>query len=339
MNFGFNNTRNTYIYSTRDVVESLKNNNLNISTDVISKYLRDNDFEGKKLAIKNTEIVPFLNEPHEVWRISLYGTNEIIKYFLDKRREEEKELKEGHTIKEIVKLYGEDYKKCNDSQICIFMQQENFEQRGLAKKTKYNCNGPQRWVVTQEGVDELLKKLFVKKGQQTIFNDDTKYIYNVKEIKEKLKDRYYIPDNTKISRLMNNLELAGWSKKMPKPSNGDFNPNKKGHYIWLVSEEGLKEFKRYCRQKTEYAIQQNNKKASNKKGQLIIEEVQDKQKPITHNENVYSIVLDNENAGFLHIISSSLNKNEIEVIKNVVEKFIDSKKEQIANIFLGAIDD
>lgn len=117
-------------------------------------------------------------------------------------------------------------------------------------------------------------------------------------------------------------------------NNGTFNPKIKNFFRWKISEEGLEKIKKVLPIREDTLDSEDYEQIH-----LPDKEVQEKQmsitykeKPITYKENVYTIALDDEYSGYLSIISKSLNKNEVDVIRNLVEKFIDDKKEKIANI-------
>lgn len=110
-------------------------------------------------------------------------------------------------------------------------------------------------------------------------------------------------------------------------NNGTFNPKIKNFFRWKISEEGLEKIKKVLPIREDTLDSEDYEQIH-----LPYKEVQEKQKPITYKENVYEIALDDEYNGYLSIISKSLNKNEVDVIRNLVEKFIDDKKEKIANI-------
>lgn len=121
-------------------------------------------------------------------------------------------------------------------------------------------------------------------------------------------------------------------------NNGTFNPKIKNFFRWKISEEGLEKIKKVLpiREDTLDKVLPIREDILDSEDyeqiHLPYKEIQEKQKPITNKENVYEIVLDDEYSGYLSIISKSLNKNEVDVIRNLVEKFIDDKKEKIANI-------
>lgn len=313
---------NTYVYTTRDIVEALKKNGITKSTIQISQHIRDNNFEGRRLAIKIKSQIKGCTEPVEIWKISFVGSNLILQYFLTQQEEQKKIKESGVTIKEIVNLYGKDYKYCNESSISVFMKQEKFVERKLAVKTSA-LGKTQKWVIKREGVEEMFLKLFKKKESDEqisiLPNGENKFIYTTTDIENYYKNNYYIGARTLLDAL-NILEKKGMAKKVPK-RNGIFEPNKPSRFMWVISKEGFEEIKKYL-----------NVRYITKTQQSIIKKVQDRQNPTTHNENSYEIVLDDNYSEYLHIISKTLNKKEIEVIRNVVEKFIDSKKEDIANI-------
>ena len=310
---------NTYIYSTRDIVEALKKNGITKNTMQISKYIRDNNLDGRGMAIKNIEPIPGLNETHEVWRVSMYGTNEILKYFLDKRRQEDNLKKYVYDINQLIKKYGKEYTRCNHASIIIFMDEKKYAERGLAIKTGTGRN--YRWLISQEGVDEMFSKLFIKKN---IEEENKEFIYGVDNIRKELRKAGFL-NNSDLQIYLEQLESEGLATKVPK-KNGSFNKSE-GQFRWRISEEGLEKIKKVL------PIKENTLDSEDyEQIHLPDKEVQEKQKPITYKENAYEIVLDDEYNGYLSIISKSLNKNEVDVIRNLVEKFIDDKKEKIANI-------
>lgn len=141
--------------------------------------------------------------------------------------------------------------------------------------------------------------------------------YKIKDLIEEFKNDYLNVDASQIGKIIR-------AKRLGAKGYAELRRGSRNGYAWFINEEGKEIIKQSLTPK-------------NKNEQLIIKETQDK--PITYKENAYAIILNDEYAEYLHIISKSLNKNEIEIIKNVIEKFIDSKKEQIANIFLGATND
>lgn len=314
---------NTYIYTTRDIADALKRNGITKNSIQISQYIRDNNFDERGMAIKNREQIPGLNEECLVWRISMYGANEILKYFLDKRRiQEEISKKYIYEIKQLVKKYKKEYLRCNGPAIVTFMNENKYAERNLAIQTRAGRGG--KWLISQEGVDEMLKFLFKKKqlpieNVDVLGNENNYYIYGTKNIFEEIRKTHTF-DTGEITRLLEEL-----GEKVPT-SQGVYNPQKPGMFMWRISNENLEKAKNKLTPKTR---KQKNKY---EESQMTIKEIQEKQKPITNKENVYEIVLDDEYSGYLSIISKSLNKNEVDVIRNLVEKFIDDKKEKIANI-------
>ena len=316
---------NTYIYTTRDVVEALKKNGIIKNTMQISKYIRDNNLDGRGMAIKNIEPIPGLNETHEVWRISMYGTNEILKYFLDKRRQENSK-KYVYEIKQLVKKYKKEYSRCNESAIVVFINENKYAERNLAIKTGAGSNC--KWLISQEGVNEMLLKLFRKRPVE-----EKGFIYGLENIRKELRKTRTLKNNSNLIIYLEQLESEGLAAKVPT-KNGSFDVKTKSQFRWRISEEGLEKVK------NKLPIKNNTLDIEDyEQIHLPDKEVQEKQKPITYKgktitykENVYEIVLDDEYSGYLSIISKSLNKNEVDVIRNLVEKFIDDKKEKIANI-------
>jgi uncharacterized protein YrzB (UPF0473 family) len=198
----FNNFNKGYIYTTRDVVEALKKNNINKTTTNISQYINNNNFAERKLAIKQMERIPFTDETHEIWKISYYGMNEILRYYLDLKREAEKKDKTGYTIKQLEQMYGKDYKHCYGSLINSFINKENFEQRNLAKKIYFEDVNNTKWVITQEGVNEMFKKLFVKKQNDNQLSIIPVKQKNVKKAKKEDEQNLYLKLN--LNTEMNN---------------------------------------------------------------------------------------------------------------------------------------
>lgn len=140
--------------------------------------------------------------------------------------------------------------------------------------------------------------------------------YKINDLIEEFKNDYFNADASQIGKIIR-------AKRLGAKGYAELRRGSRNGYAWFINEEGKEIIKQSLTPK-------------NKNEQMIIGEIQDKQKTNTYKENVYAIILNDEYAEYLHIISKSLNTNEIEIIKNVVEKFIDSKKEQIAKIFLGA---
>lgn len=314
---------NTYIYSTRDIVEALKKNGITKNTMQVSKCIRDNNLDGRGMAIKNIEPIPGLDETHEVWRVSMYGTNEILKYFLDKKRQEDNLKKYVYDINQLIKKYGKEYVRCYRSAIIIFMNENKYVERGLAIKTGTGTGRNCKWLISQEGVNEMFSKLF---GKRNMEKEKEGFIYGTDNILEELRKTRLLVNNSDLPIYLEQLESEGLAKRVPT-KDGDFNPKTKGHFRWRISEEGLEKIRNMLPIR-------NNTLDSKDYEQIHLpnKEVQEKQKPITYKENVYEIVLDDEYSGYLSIISKSLNKNEVDVIRNLVEKFIDDKKEKIANI-------
>lgn len=312
---------NTYVYTTRDIVDALKRNGITKSTTQISQYIKDNNFNERGMAFKVKEQIPGLNEEHLVWRVSIYGANEIIKYYLDTRRLEESQKKFCIQIKQIVKKYKKEYLNCNAPSISHFINENKYVERGLGIRKGTGRNS--KWLISQEGVDEMLKFLFKKKQlpieDVDMLGNKKNYIYGTQNIFKEIRKTNTF-DTSEITKLLEEL-----GEKVPT-SQGVYNPQKTGMFMWRISVENLEKAKNKLPLKTR---KQKNKY---EESQMTIKEIQDKQKPITYKENVYAIVLDDEYSEYLYIISKSLNKSETEVIRNVVEKFIDDKKEKIANI-------
>lgn len=321
-----NRIMNTYIYTTRDVVEALKKNGITKNIMQISKYIRDNNLDSRGMAIKNVEPIPGRDETHEVWRISMYGANEIIKYFLDKRRQEENSKNYVYEIGQLIKKFRKEYTKCNRTAIDIFINENHYIERGLAIKTgtARNC----KWLISQEGVNEMFSKLF---GKRPI--EEKGFIYGLENIRKELRKTRTLKNNSNLIIYLEQLESEGLAAKVPT-KNGSFDVKTKSQFRWRISEEGLEKVK------NKLPIRNNTLDSEDyEQIHLPDKEVQEeqktityKEKTITYKENVYAIVLDDDYSEYLHIISKSLNKNEVEVIRNLVEKFIDDKKEKIANI-------
>lgn len=164
-----------YTYTTTDVVQLLKRSGIERRTDQISKYIRENNFESRNLAIKVEQKNPYLNDSCIIWKLSQYGINEILKHFQEEEKRTKDLLKHNYTIKQIVKKYHTEYKNCNNSAISVFIREKKLEQKLMAMRTKLSTGGT-KWLVSQEGVDEMFKHLFIKKKkkeekQETIFEN------------------------------------------------------------------------------------------------------------------------------------------------------------------------
>lgn len=191
----FNNFNKGYIYTTRDVVEALKKNNIDKTTTNISQYINNNNFAERNLAIKQMERIPFTDETHEIWKISYYGMNEILRYYLDLKREAEKQKDlKGYTIQQLVDKYGKDYDYCYNSYINLFIRKEKFEERNLATKIKWS-NSSKKWLISQEGVDEMFEKLFVKKQNDNQLSIIPVKQKNVKKAKKEDEQNLYLKLN------------------------------------------------------------------------------------------------------------------------------------------------
>lgn len=136
--------------------------------------------------------------------------------------------------------------------------------------------------------------------------------YKINDLIEEFKNDYFNADASQIGKIIR-------AKRLGAKGYAELRRGSRNGYAWFINEEGKEIIKQSLTPK-------------NKNEQLFIGKMQDNQKPITYKENAYTIILDDEHSEYLHIISKSLNKNEIEIIENVIKKFIDNRKEEIANI-------
>lgn len=132
--------------------------------------------------------------------------------------------------------------------------------------------------------------------------------YKINDLIEEFKNDYFNADASQIGKIIR-------AKRLGAKGYAELRRGSRNGYAWFINEEGKEIIKQSLTPK-------------NKNEQLSIVKIQDNQKQ----KNIYAIILDDEHSEYLHIISKSLNKNETEIIKNVVEKFIDNRKEEIANI-------
>ena len=203
---------NTYIYSTRDIVEALKKNGITANSTQISQYIRDNNFIERCMAIKNREQIPGKNEEYLVWRISMYGTNEILKYFLDRRRKQEENSKKYvYDINQLIKKYGKEYTRCNHTTITIYIDENKYAERGLAIKT--GAGRGSKWLISPEGVDEMFSKLFIKKN---IEEEKKGFIYGLENIRKELRKTRFLSSNSDLKIYLERLESEGLATKIPK---------------------------------------------------------------------------------------------------------------------------
>ena len=312
---------NTYIYTTRDVVDTLKRNGIITNSIQISQYIRDNNFDERGMAFKNREQISGLNEEHLVWRISMYGANEIIKHFLDKRRRQgENSKKYVYEIKQIVQKYKNEYLFCYYSSISTFIQQNKYVERGLAIKEHWGRNG--RYLISQEGVDEMLEKLFKKKQKEPIENNG-KYIYGFKDIATNVRKKSLLPSNPELRILLEKLETEGLAKKVPTGS-GRFDPRRKNQFRWRIGTEGLKRLNemlppRYMEIKEEEQEQimiQDNKKED--KGEVA---------------NTITITIDCSQNDYLLLLENITGKSKNEIVTEIVKKCLKQKIDEIGKVF------
>ena len=315
---------NTYIYTTRDVAEALKNNGITKNTMQISQYIRDNNFDERGMAFKNREQIPGLNETHEVWRISMYGMNEIIKHFLDERRLKEKKKEYHIKINQIVKKYKNEYLFCNYSSISTFIQQNKYVERGLAIKEHWGKNG--KYLISQEGVDEMFEKLFEKKQKGPIENNG-KYIYGFKDIATNVRKRSLLPSNPELRILLEKLETEGLAKKVPTRS-GRFDPRRKNQFRWRIGTEGLKRINemlppRYMEIKEEDY------------GQITIPVKGATETLTTSNEDSsrsIRIEIEKKLFNYLLILENVTDKTKEQICTEIIEKQIEKSQEEISKI-------
>lgn len=308
---------NTYIYTTRDVVEALKNNGITKNTMQISQYIRDNKLNDRGMAVKKVEQIPGLNETHEVWRLSIYGTNEIIKYFLDKRRQEENQKKYVYKVKQLVKKYGKDYARCNGPAISIFMNDNKYIERKLAIK-----NEKREWRISQEGVNEMFLKLFKRKPEE-----EKGFIYGTDDIIGELRKTRIVKDYSEIITYLEQLECEGLAQKVPT-SQGVYNPQKAGMYKWRISEEGLE------RIKNKLPVRENKLNREEYKQITLPDKELAKIVTINNEGSPYIISVEIEKTlfNYLLILENVTGKTKEQICTEIVEKQIKKNQEEISKI-------